>query len=200
MPAAQYIGTNKRGASKVRNGTIANSRAKYTNTALVSAKDLADVVDPNKPLTEKAKLFVKLWASGESIAAASARAGYGEGATYAYRLVHYPQVIALYNEEKRKYEEAAQMTRKKVMDMHIEAFEMAKLLSEPASMVAAAREIGKMCGYYEPVKQRIELTVNGQVEMKRLEQLSDSELLKLLSEGVAQAAPALLEHAKAAED
>ena len=44
------------------------------------------------------------------------------------------------------------MTRKKVMDMLLESYDMAKLMAEPASMVSAAREIEKMCGYYAPVE------------------------------------------------
>ena len=76
------------------------------------------------------------------------------------------------------------MTRKKVMDMHLEAFDMAKMMAEPASMVSAAREIGRMCGYYEPVKQKIEVSVNGQIAVKRLESMSDEDLLKLVTEGL----------------
>ena len=64
--------------------------------------------------------------------------------------------------EAQKYAEASQMTRKKVIDMQLEAFERAKLIDEPASMVSAAREIGKICGFYEPKK--VELTVNGTVK------------------------------------
>ena len=48
--------------------------------------------------------------------------------------------------------------------------------------------IGQMCGYFEPIKKKIELSVTGEVVMKRMEQMSDTELLRLLEQG----APALL--------
>ena len=48
-----------------------------------STNEGAAMVDPDKPLTEKQRLFVKLWAQGETIQTASARAGYGDGAAYA---------------------------------------------------------------------------------------------------------------------
>ena len=75
------------------------------------------------------------------------------------------------------------MDRKKVIDMQLEAYEMAKTMAEPATMVSAAREIGKICGLYEPKK--VEVSVNGSVqhEIHRFEAMSDDELLKLLSQG-----------------
>ena len=178
--------TKKRGVSaapEVRKSTIAENRAKYRNTTNLPIAEVADSVDPDKPLTEKAKLFVKFWAQGESISSAAARAGYGDGATYAYRLVHYPQAKALYAQEKALYEQAAQMTRKKVMDMLVESYDMAKMCAEPSSMVSAAREIGKMCGYYIETK-KVELNVSGSVALRKMEQLSDEDLLRLISEGM----------------
>lgn len=181
----------KRGASVDRTEVISLNRKKYFDTSSVPLSKVGEMVDPNKPLTEKAKLFVKFWAQGESISSAAARAGYGDGATYAYRLVRYPQAIALYNEEKRLYEEASQMTRKKVMDGLLEGIEMAKLISEPASMISGWREVGKMCGYYEPVKVRL-TTQAGDALLDRMDRLSDAELLKLIQDGSMQALPAAL--------
>lgn len=183
--------TKKRGASADRTAVIANNRASYLDTSSIPIAELGDHIDPNKPLTEKAKLFVKYWAEGNSVAGASAMAGYGDGATYAYRLTRYPQVIELYNTEKALYEQAAQMTRKKVMDMHMEAYDMAKLMSEPSSMVAAAREIGKMCGYYEPVKVNLTLSGAATVAQQNMGKLTDAELLDIVAKGGALA----IEHA-----
>lgn len=142
----------------------------------------------DRPLTDMQKLFVKFWADGDSIPNAMARAGYNDQPSYGYRMAKMPNVLAEYNKIKAKYEEAAQMTRKKVMDMQLEAFEMAKLMAEPASMVSAAREIGRMCGYYEPVKQKIEVSVNGQIAVKRMESMTDEELVKFITEGIQAAA------------
>lgn len=143
----------------------------------------AALVSADKPLTEQQKLFVKYWAEGDSVPNAYARAGYNKQPSYAYRMVKMPNILAAYHEVKRKFEEAAQMSRKKVMDMLLESYEMAKLMAEPATMVSAAREVGKMCGYYEPTKQEIRLTVNGQVAVDRLNRMSDDDLLKMVLEG-----------------
>lgn len=155
----------------------------YVDTSAIPIDHIADHVDPNKPLTEKAKLFVKYWAQGESITSASARAGYGDGATYAYRLARYPQAIALYNQEKALYEAAAQMTRKKVMDGLLDGIEMAKLAGEPASVITGWKTIGQMCGYFEPRKVQVDVNVTGNVTMREMNKLSDAELLRVIQQG-----------------
>jgi hypothetical protein len=175
----------KRGQSAAKMPVVvADNRSKYVDVSALPRHEIAESVDPNKPLTEKAKLFVKFWAQGESITSASARAGYGDGATYAYRLVHYPQVKALYAEEKRLYEESCQMTRKKVMDGLLEGIEMAKLAGEPASVITGWKTVGQMCGYFEPVKRTLDINVTGNVTMQQMSKLSDAELLRMIQQGV----------------
>ena len=143
----------------------------------------AALASKNKTLTTQQREVVEHRAAGDSSPNAMARAGYNDQPSYGYRMAKMPNILALYNEEKRLYEEASQMTRKRVMDMLVDAYDMAKLMSEPASMVSAAREVGKMCGYYEPVKTQVNVTVNGQVSIDRMSRLSDDELLKIIEQG-----------------
>lgn len=152
-----------------------------------SSKAGAALVSPDKPITAAQLVFVKGWAAGETVTTAAARAGY-QDSRYAYRMSVQPNILKLYHEEKRKYEEAAGMTRKKVMDMLLEAYQGAKMVNEPASMVSAAREIGKMCGYYEPTKIKIDVNHTGNVSFQRM---SDAELLQLITQGPGQGAPTL---------
>jgi hypothetical protein len=150
----------------------------------------AAAVSVDKPLTEKQRAFATARAKGESIPNAMALAGYNEQPSYGYRLDKMPNVQALIRQEAELYAEASQMTRKKVIDMQLEAFEMARMMAEPATMVAAAREIGKICGLYEPQKIQIDARVTH--EMGRFNQLSDADLLKIIAEGENPAAmPAL---------
>ena len=154
-------------------------RAKYAETTTMAAAALVPV---DKPLTTQQREFVKHWAAGDSIPNAMARAGYNDQPSYGYRMAKMPNILALYNEEKRLYEEASQMTRKRVMDMLVDAYDMAKLMSEPASMVSAAREVGKMCGYFT-VQHKVEVSVPGNVLIDRMNRLSDEELLRLIEGG-----------------
>lgn len=94
--------------------------------------------------------------------------------------MHDPAILKIYREEKKLYEAAGAMTRQRVMDMLKEAYDMAKITSEPSTMVAAAREIGKMCGYYEP---DVKININiGAKLTEKLTTMSDEQLIKLIEE------------------
>lgn len=165
-----------RGADK--QATVHEARSRGINNSTVAA---CETISPDKPLTDKQKAFVKFWAQGESIQSASARAGYADGAQMAYRLVHMPNILALKSKYEAEWIEESQMTRKKVMDGMLESIEMAKLMAEPASMIAGWREIGKICGYYAPVETRVKIDVSGNVVLGQMNSMTDAELLKLIS-------------------
>lgn len=170
----------KRGANATPEGKAARiKKLRATSVGTTTAKTAA-LANPDRPLTEKQKLFVQLWAQGESVLSASYRAGYADSGTMAYRMVKDPAILKVYNLEKALYEDSCQMTRKRVMEGLIEGIEMAKLVSEPASIISGWREVGKMCGYYEPVKRTIDINIKGDVTIKHLEKMGDAELLKLI--------------------
>lgn len=148
--------------------------------------DVARRVSPDKPLTERQVAFAKEYAKGNSVSVSLARAGFSvKDHSLGYRMIKMPNVMAIVDAERKKYEEASQMSRKKVMDMLIESYDMAKMMAEPATMVSAAREIGKMCGYYEP--RKVEISVSAAAATGRMNALSDEELLKIIEGGGAHA-------------
>jgi hypothetical protein len=79
-----------------------------------------------------------------------------------------------------------------------DAFDTAKLMSEPASMVAAAREIGKMAGYYEPQKKIIDINLNtGKGTVAELSRMTDEQLAEMVEKAaraLADAEQLALEH------
>lgn len=163
---------------------VAALRASAPNTGNLTGTAEAN---PDRPLTAKMKEFVKLWAQGETLLSASIRAGYTDNGTYAYRLAKDPAILKIYHREKEAYAAAVGMTRQKVMEGLLEAVEMAKIQADPTAMIAGWREVGKMCGYYEPVKKQIDVNITGNVVMQRLNKLSDAELLKLIETETANA-------------
>jgi phage terminase small subunit len=140
----------------------------------------AALVDVNKPLTTMQVEFVKNWAAGESIANAGARAGYHDGGAYAYRMAKMPNILKRYNIEKAAFERANDMSRKKVMEGFQDGIAMAAMLGEPASVIAGWREIGRMCGYYEPVMVKHQVSVEGKVMVERMNRMTDEELFALI--------------------
>lgn len=174
MPRAVSPSATKSRKAKASVRTVA-----LRQTALdTSNMDGCREVDPSKPLTDKQKEFVKFLAMGESPPNAQQLAGMSmTNAHYCYRLMAMPNIQLALKQEQEALRAHTLMTREKVVNMHLEAFEMAKLLAEPASMVAAAREIGKIHGFYEPKK--IDITVNG-ATAKKFEQMSTQELEEIV--------------------
>lgn len=165
----------KRGIN-ARQSPVDKIRGKAMDT---SSKAAAALVSVDKPLTSQQRSFAQAWAKGESIPSACLRAGYADDGL-GYRMAAMPNILKAYHAEKVLYEAACQMTRKRVMDGLLDAVEMAKLLAEPATMVSGWREIGKMCGYYEPTKIQVDVNVSGEVSVRQLNAMTDAELLKLI--------------------
>ena len=169
---------NRREAEKPER--IKSLRAAPETTTMAAAA----AVSSDKPLTEKQKLYAVARARGESVPNAMAQAGYNEQVSYGYRLDKMPNVQALIRQEQALYAAAAQIDSKKVIDMQLEAYELARTMAEPATMVSAAREIGKICGLYEPQKVQINVSGSVQHEIHRFEAMSDDELLEVLAQGL----------------
>lgn len=174
------------GASAAPPGTTAYSIPELRPYRNTSDYEVAAQTPVDKPLTDKQRQFVKEWASGESITSASIRAGY-ENATQGYRMVRMPNILAAYEQEKLEYQQATKITKAKIIEQFQEAYDMAKLQADPFAMVSATRETGKLLGFYEPVKRKIEVNFTNQREMTAM---SNEELQKLLDES----SPAQLGH------
>lgn len=175
-PKAPLKASNARAKAATQEKRFAKLRALAVDGSTV--KNSA-VKSTKRHLTEMQQMFVRHWAAGESILTASARAGYSDGGTYAYRLSKDPLVLQIYEREKKLYEESCQMTRTKVMQGFLDAAEMARMQADPTAMVGAWREVGKMCGYFQEQKKVIEVNVNGSITTK-VERLSDAQLLAMI--------------------
>ena len=119
---------------------------------------------------------------GKSKIQAAKDAGYSTARTAIQRLETTPKVQQALAKEHKAHEQALDMTRKRVVDGLMEAVDMARVKADPLSMVAGWREVAKICGYYEPVKHQVEVSVNGQVLLNQITSMSDADLLKLADE------------------
>lgn len=147
-------------------------KAPHTNTMAQAMQ-----VSEDKPLTELQRSFARHIAEGNSIPNAMQLAGYNEQPSYGYRMVKMPNIKREIAKYQAQYQEAAHLKKQDVMDMLKEAYEMSKLMAEPATMVSAAREIGKLCGFYEPTKVQVDVNMTGSV---KFQQLTDAELFAMI--------------------
>ena len=136
--------------------------------------------DASQPLTEKQRMFVHHLVHDKLNQTAAARqAGFRHPRTVACALMKSPKVLAAIAEERLGYAKASGMTKQKVVEGFSEAIDLARIKADPIAMIAGWREIGKMCGFYEATKAKIEVSVQGQVLIQRLNTMSDEELLAL---------------------
>lgn len=110
---------------------------------------------------------------------AGSLAGFAVPAVQSYSVEKKPHVAAAIAKERAKAERVSDMSKKKVMDGFIEAIEQAKLMADPGSQIQGWKEIARMCGYYEPTKVQVEVSVSAKRLFSKFEVLSDEELLKL---------------------
>lgn len=137
--------------------------------------------NPDAPLTELQRKFVMHLVHDKMSQTAAARAaGFGgQPGPTANSLMKLNKIQAAIAREREEYAKASGMTKQKVIDGFAEAIDLARIKADPIAMIAGWREIGKMCGFYEPTKTEIKLSVNGQVMVQKLNSMSDEELLAL---------------------
>jgi hypothetical protein len=71
------------------------------------------------------------------------------------------------------------ITRKNVLDGLKEAIDMARIIGDPGVMIAGWREVGKMCGFYEAVKVKVDVSSGGVSLSQKIMGMSDADLLRL---------------------
>lgn len=136
--------------------------------------------DRNQPLTEMQRMFVHHLVHEKLNQTAAARqAGFNQPGTAANYLMRHPKILEAIAAERLEYAKASGMTKQKVIEGFSEAIDLARIKGEPLAMVAGWREIGKMCGFYEAQKTKIEVSVQGEVLINRLKTMSDAELLAM---------------------
>jgi hypothetical protein len=133
-------------------------------------------------LTEQQRKFAKLVGQGVHQSSAARQMEYGAPAQAAWRMMKNPKIQLAVAKERERYAKASDMTRAKVIDGMKEAIDMARLKADPTAMIQGYREIGRMCGFYEPTKHQVNVSVNGQVMLQRMQSMSDAELLQLAEE------------------
>lgn len=151
----------------------------------LAARDgfVPEMGSPNGVLTGKQRAFVYNLVHLQMTKSAAARAaGCGDAGNAAAKMLLIPRVRKAIAEEQKKYAKASGMTKQKVIEGFLESIDIGRIKADPIAMIAGFREIGKMCGFYEPTKTRIEVSMSGKVLLDRLQTLSDAELLQLSAE------------------
>lgn len=116
--------------------------------------------------------------SREKSAIIAGYAGAGAGTSLS-EIESSPTVQTRLAEIKAETAKNTKITKEDVVDMLIDAANMAKLTADPQGMVAAARELGKMLGYYAPEVKRVTHGLDKGSLRQVLEEMSDEDLQRL---------------------
>lgn len=113
--------------------------------------------------------------------AAAVRAGYAPAGAHvtASRLLRDPKVAAALSAGHAEKRAELRIDRQDIVAALQTAYDLAKGQGNPAAMVSAAREIGRLCGLYEPEKRVIATSPITAM----LSGMTDAELLALVEAG-----------------
>jgi len=144
----------------------------------------------NEFLSDKRARFVAEYCLDQNGTQAAIRAGYAPASAYsaAHRLLKKDEIRAAVAERQALVAEELEVTRQEVMRGLLDAVEIARLQADPAALVKAWSELARMCGYYAPVKQQVDVSVSAKRMVDQFEVMSDAELLRLAEQGAPVAA------------
>jgi len=133
-------------------------------------------------LNEKRSRFVEEYSLTNCAAEAARRAGYsGKTArSIGHELLTIPDVQAAIQARQAATALELGITKQKVISDLLEAIQTAREQRNPGAMIAGAREIGKLLGFYEPEAQRVELTVNDRGLAAKYQGMTDEQLTAII--------------------
>ena len=115
---------------------------------------------------------------------AATRAGYGAAGARvaAYRLLTNVAISSAIEARRQADSARLAVTRQNVLQQLVEAFGLARELGQPAVMVAAARELGRLMGFYAPVQATVALAGEADSLQRQLRAMTNDELFRQIAE------------------
>lgn len=125
----------------------------------------------------KQKVFADAILEGHSQSDAARAAGYHP--TNAANVMRQEEVQGYLAEARREVGNLTTIRRLDVLNIFMEAIDMARTMADPAQMINGAKEVGKMMGFYEPETLKLEVEGNTRSLSAKFKSLTDSQLLEI---------------------
>lgn len=135
-------------------------------------------------LTTRQARFVEEYLVDGNGTQAAIRAGYSASGAYteASRLLRNAEVARAIKTRQETDSERLRVSRERIVSMLLAAYDQARAQAEPAAMVSAARELGRLMGFYAPTQARVEVDVVASAERGLFETMTDAELSRFISQ------------------
>lgn len=130
-------------------------------------------------LTARQAKFVELYIDTGNATEAARQAGYASGSANvtACRLLNNPEVASAVSTKRREIENQHHVDRTRVINGLLEGVAIAEQKGDASNVIAGWRELGKMLGYYEPERKKVDVSLDARRVISRFERMSDAELV-----------------------
>ena len=125
----------------------------------------------------KQKVFADAILEGHSQTAAARAAGYHPA--NASNVMRQEEIQGYLTEARREVSDLTSMKRLDVLNIFMEAIDMARTLADPSQMINGADKVAKMMGYYAPETLKLEVEHNTKALSAKFKALTDAELLEI---------------------
>lgn len=140
-------------------------------------KKLSESVEREATREAQNDRLVESMMLGNTVAQAARDAGVS--GSVAHNRLRSDEVKAKLNEARNEIESSISIKRLDVMNIFLEAVDMARMMSDPSQMINGADKIARMMGYYEPEQVKVDVSVNYDGALRKIRELSDTQLLEL---------------------
>lgn len=133
-------------------------------------------------LTSRQERFINEYLLSGNATDAARIAGYSEKSAKvrACRLTKDNRIASAIAAKQAENAAKLELKREDVLKGLLEAVKLAEEQANPAALVSAWREIGRVIGCYQPETKRVELSAEGQALQYRYAGMSDEELLEII--------------------
>lgn len=135
------------------------------------------VVTRQAEITEQRKVYADAIMEGHTHTNALRAAGYHP--TNGNNVMRSEDVQMYLAESRAEVEDLTTIKRLDVLNLFMEAIDMARTLADPAQMINGADKVAKMMGYYAPEAIKLEVEGNNAALASKLKAMTDEELYQL---------------------
>lgn len=138
---------------------------------------------PKKPrkssvvIEEQRKVFADVLMETGNKSKAARAAGYHP--SNADNVMRGEDVQQYLQDARGQIEDVSTLRRVDVLNIFMEAIDMARTLADPAQMINGADKVAKMMGYYAPETLKLEVEQNSKALSNKFRALSDAELYEI---------------------
>ena len=133
--------------------------------------------DKSAVVQAKHEAFANAIMEGHSQSDAARAAGYHPA--NAANVMRQEEVQVLLAQARGEITDLTTIRRLDVLNIFMEAIDMARTLADPSQMINGADKVAKMMGYYAPETLKLEIEHNTKAFTAKFRALSDGELLKI---------------------